>query len=80
MFPGDGAGTGDSSLTGLFKPEAAPEDVGEDADVCGERPPAGAEAGASVTSDNPHLVAEGAETLHAAGREVALVTFKTTPN
>lgn len=29
---------------------------------------------------HPHLVAEGAEILHAAGREVALVTFKTTPN
>jgi hypothetical protein len=29
---------------------------------------------------HPHLVAEGAETLHAAGREVALVTFNTTPN
>jgi hypothetical protein len=48
VFPGDGAGTGDSSLTGPFKPEAAPEDVGEAApeDVgeaagdCGERPPA----------------------------------------
>jgi len=31
-------------------------------------------------NSHPHLVAEGAETLHAAGREVALVTFKTTPN
>jgi len=29
---------------------------------------------------HPQLVAEGAETLQAAGREVALVTFKTTPN
>lgn len=29
---------------------------------------------------HPHLVAEGAEILHAAGREVAFVTFKTTPN
>jgi hypothetical protein len=81
LLPRDGDGAGDGSFTEPFKLEDVSEDVGEVADDCGERPSTtGAEAGASDTSDNPHLVAEGAETLHAAGREVALVTFNTTPN
>lgn len=40
VFPTDGAGAGASSLAG-FNPEAAGEDVGEDAEDCGERPSTG---------------------------------------
>ena len=75
VFPWAGAGAGDISFTGpLVEASAA---CWGDGEACGERPPAGAAAG---VSDNPQLVAEGAETLQAAGRVVALVTFKTTPN
>ncbi len=82
VFPGDGAGVGDNSLViGPFKPgaAAAAADVGED---WGERlpVPAGAAAAAAGVSDNPQLEAEGADSLQAAGRDIALVTFKTTPN
>lgn len=39
VLPIDGAGAGDCSLTGPFIPEAAADDVGEDAGDCGETPP-----------------------------------------
>jgi len=69
-----GAGAGDFSLSTAVAGGAA-TDVVEGLGVRSETGP-GAPAG---VKDNPQLEAEGAETLQAAGRAVALVTFKTTP-
>lgn len=45
-----------------------------------ENPNGGIGKARSSIDSHPQLVAEGAETLQAAGRVVALVTFNTTPN
>lgn len=63
-FPGDGVGAP------FTVPVAVVADVGEG-------PGAGAAEGGR---ENPQEEKEGAESLHAAGRERALVTFKTMPN
>ena len=77
-LPADGAGVGDDVSLGVRVELAGAAEEPGDGDTagdCGESP--GAAAG---VSDNPQLEAEGAETLHAAGRARALVTLRTTPN
>lgn len=71
-FPGDGTGAAVGDIS-LVAPE--PDIPGTAAEDDGDMP--GAAAG---VTDNPQLEKSGAETLQAAGRVKALVTFKVTPN
>lgn len=68
-----GAGTGVTAFTPAVVAGATADMVGDPA--IGER--AGA---APVSVLNPQLLTEGADTWQAAGRAIALVTLRTTPN
>ena len=68
------AGAGDGEISFTIEVAGA-TDLGEDLGVRSETGP-GAPAG---VKDNPQFETEGAETLQAAGRAVALVIFKTIP-